>query len=190
MKIVKWSAEPAEPKLVLQCRGAGAFSVSGTRSPPYPQTRDFSSEGASSGPWENRVRDPGPRIRESRASLSLLKPHPFLPQECPRPRVQKPLARARWESPDESPGLAALRPEGGCSYTHGPGLCPSLPQARRLAASRSARPAPEPWRSTLFPLILSLMLNLFPFYQLAFIFTQSNLGGNNANNQIISLLPL
>lgn len=46
------------------------------------------------GPGETG-RDPGPRIRESRASLSLLKPHPFLPQECPRPRVQKPLARAR-----------------------------------------------------------------------------------------------
>ena len=115
MKIVKWSAEPTEPKLVLQCRGAGAFSVSGTRSPPYPQTRDFSSEGASSGPWGNRQR---PWTENS--------------------RIQGiPLAA---QAPSLSPAGVPSAPSPKTLGTRPPGRVPTSPPGWRLCGGRAAAP--------------------------------------------------
>ena len=125
-------------------RGCGAFRVPGRRSSP---TRgDVSSEGASSGPGGKQRQ----RLGTEKSSATSF------PQEPPWPRSPWHV-RARWGH-GESRGSRLRGGEAPASTRVAPGLCPPLPRARGLAASRSCGPAPEQPRSISFPLMLSLIL--------------------------------
>lgn len=88
---------------------------------------------------------------------------PFLfPQDVPRPRVQKPLSRAGpWGSRRvlQSSRLCGGKALAGTCVV--PGSVSSVPQAEMSAASSSCHPAPELACSIPFPVMLSMILNLF-----------------------------
>lgn len=129
-------------------------------------------DGESSGRWGNRVRDSEQRQEEPRASLSLLKRHSFFPRTCLGTASRNPLhARVRWGSRRvlQSSLLCGGKALAGTCVV--PGSVPSVPQAEMSAASSSCHAAPELARSIAFPVMLSLMLNLFlPLTNWLFIF--------------------
>lgn len=127
VKIRQWSAEPAEAKLALQCRGAGAVPPPST--PPGRATSPAQAHPRGRG-GKQRQR-PGTQGSGIRGIPLAAGAPPPPPQESPRPRVQ--------ERPVPAGGRAAPRRTvpGSAAAPAAPG---ALPPASRRAASDALTP--------------------------------------------------
>lgn len=110
------------------------------RSPPRPQPREVSSEGASPGLRGNRGRDPGPRIRKCRASPRLLRQSCSFPPGAPlgpEPARESPVGCPR------AGGCAAGGLLLALAWCWAPSLAPAGPGTGDFA-QLSVQPAPQP----------------------------------------------